>query len=79
VSFASGAAFNEAGQEQARMGVAVGDYDADGRLDLHVTNFENDANILYHNEGGGLFSETTYPASSTGTPPTSSGCSSSGT
>ena len=62
VSFASGAAFNEAGQEQAHMGVAVGDYDRDGRLDLHVTNFENDANILYHNDGGGLFSERTYPA-----------------
>jgi hypothetical protein len=62
VSFASGAAFNEAGQEQAHMGVAVGDYDRDGRLDLHVTNFENDANILYHNDGNGLFSETTYPA-----------------
>ena len=62
VSFASGAAFNEAGQEQAHMGVAVGDYDGDGRDDLHVTNFENDANILYHNDGGGLFSETTYPA-----------------
>jgi enediyne biosynthesis protein E4 len=62
VSFASGAAFNEAGQEQAHMGVAVGDYDRDGRDDLHVTNFENDANILYHNDGGGLFSETTYPA-----------------
>jgi len=67
VSFASGAAFNEAGQEQAHMGVAVGDYDRDGRDDLHVTNFENDANILYHNEGGGLFSEATYPAG-VGTP-----------
>jgi hypothetical protein len=62
VSFASGAAFNEAGQEQAHMGVAVGDYDRDGRDDLHVTNFENDANILYHNDGNGLFSEATYPA-----------------
>ena len=62
VSFASGAAFNEAGQEQAHMGVAVGDYDRDGRDDLHVTNFENDANILYHNDGSGLFSEATYPA-----------------
>jgi hypothetical protein len=62
VSYASGAAFNEAGQEQAYMGVAVGDYDGDGRLDLHVTTFENDANILYHNEGGGLFAEATYPA-----------------
>jgi hypothetical protein len=62
VSFASGAAFNEAGQEQAYMGVAVGDYDRDGRVDLHVTTFENDANILYHNDGRGLFSEATYPA-----------------
>ncbi|HVO09114.1 MAG TPA: CRTAC1 family protein [Vicinamibacteria bacterium] len=62
VSFASGAAFNEAGQEQAHMGVDVGDYDRDGRDDLHVTNFENDANILYHNEGNGLFAEATYPA-----------------
>ncbi len=49
------------------MGVAVGDYDRDGRDDLHVTNFENDANILYHNEGHGLFSEATYPAG-VGTP-----------
>lgn len=62
VSYGSGAAFNEAGQSQAYMGVAVGDYDNDGRLDLHVTTFENDANILYHNEGGGLFSEATFPA-----------------
>jgi hypothetical protein len=67
VSYASGAAFNEAGQEQAYMGVAVGDYDRDGRLDLHVTTFENDANILYHNDGGGLFSDVTYPAG-VGTP-----------
>jgi hypothetical protein len=67
VSYASGAAFNEAGQEQSYMGVAVGDYDRDGRLDLHVTTFENDANILYHNDGGGLFSEATYPAG-VGTP-----------
>jgi hypothetical protein len=62
VSYASGAAFNEAGQEQAHMGVAVGDYDRDGRADLHVTNFADDANILYHNDGAGLFSEATFLA-----------------
>jgi hypothetical protein len=62
VSYPSGAAFNEAGQEQAHMGVAVGDYDRDGRDDLHVTNFADDTNILYHNEGGGLFSEATFLA-----------------
>ena len=62
VSYASGAAFNEAGQEQAHMGVAVGDYDRDGRDDLHVTNFADDTNILYHNDGSGLFSEATFVA-----------------
>jgi enediyne biosynthesis protein E4 len=60
VSLASGAALNELGLEQAHMGVAVGDYDHDGKNDLHVTNFADDTNILYRNEGGGLFSDLTY-------------------
>jgi len=42
------------------MGVAVGDYDNDGRPDLYVTNFG--ANILYHNGGNGKFSDVTAPA-----------------
>ena len=62
VSLASGAALNELGLEQAHMGVAVGDYDRDGRDDLHVTNFADDTNILYRNDGGGLFSDLTYAA-----------------
>jgi hypothetical protein len=62
VSYASGAALNEAGHEQAHMGVAVGDYDNDGRDDLHVTNFADDYNVLYHNEGRGLFSDVSYGA-----------------
>jgi hypothetical protein len=62
VSYASGAALNEAGQEQAHMGVAAGDYDNDGRLDLHITNFADDYNVLYHNEGGGLFTDVSFPA-----------------
>jgi hypothetical protein len=40
--------------------VAVGDYDRDGRDDIHVTNFADDTNVLYHNDGGGLFSDLTY-------------------
>jgi hypothetical protein len=60
VSYASGAALNESGQEQAHMGVAVGDYDNDGRPDLHITNFADDYNVLYHNDGGGLFSDVSY-------------------
>jgi hypothetical protein len=62
VSYASGAALDEAGREQAHMGVAVGDYDNDGRDDLHVTNFADDYNVLYHNDGGGLFSDVSYRA-----------------
>ena len=44
------------------MGVAVGDYDNDGRLDLHITNFADDYNVLYHNDGGGLFTDVSFPA-----------------
>jgi len=39
------------------MGVAVGDYDNDGRPDLYVTNFGR--NILYHNNGDGTFTDVT--------------------
>jgi hypothetical protein len=61
VGFASGAALNESGQEQAHMGVAVGDYDNDGRVDLHITNFADDYNVLYHNDGG-VFSDVSFSA-----------------
>ncbi len=58
VSYPSGAALDAQGREQAHMGVAVGDYDNDGRDDLHVTNFANDFNVLYHNDGH-TFTDTT--------------------
>jgi hypothetical protein len=57
VSYPSGAALDAQGREQAHMGVAVGDYDNDGRADLHVTNFANDSNVLYHNDDGRSFSD----------------------
>jgi enediyne biosynthesis protein E4 len=60
VSYPSGVALNENGREQAGMGVAIGDYDGDGRDDLHRTNFSDDSNILYHNDGDGNFTETTF-------------------
>jgi enediyne biosynthesis protein E4 len=60
----SGVALNENGREQAGMGVAIGDYDGDGRLDIHRTNFADDTNVLYRNltERGGdaNFTETTF-------------------
>ena len=48
----SGAALDGNGREQAHMGVAIGDYDNDGRNDIHITNFADDFNVLYRNEDG---------------------------
>ena len=41
-------------------GVACGDYDNDGYVDIYVTNF--DANRLYHNDGDGTFTDVTAQA-----------------
>jgi hypothetical protein len=44
------------------MGVTLGDYDHDGRLDLFITNFDDDYNVLYHNDGKGSFTDVSYAA-----------------
>ena len=51
VAFPAGVAVSEDGAEQGSMGVAVGDYDASGRLSLFVTNFSEEYNALYRNDG----------------------------
>jgi enediyne biosynthesis protein E4 len=51
-SLASGYALNESGHETASMGIAVGDYLNNGRLDLYNTVFSDDYNPLYKNVGG---------------------------
>jgi hypothetical protein len=56
----SGAAYVEGGRAQAGMGVDSGDFDSDGRPDIYVTNFSDDYNTLYRNDGSGLFSDVTY-------------------
>ncbi len=55
----SGAGYSGDGREQAGMGVTVADADHDGRLDLFVTNFQNDHNTYYRNLGGCLFQDET--------------------
>ena len=62
VGYPSGIALNENGREQAGMGLAVGDYDNDGRLDFHITNFSDDSNVLYHNDGDATFTDVTFQA-----------------
>jgi hypothetical protein len=50
-AFPLGVAVSEDGSEQGCMGVAAGDYDRSGRFSLFVTNFSDEYNSLYHNEG----------------------------
>ncbi|MGI8468865.1 MAG: CRTAC1 family protein [Pyrinomonadaceae bacterium] len=64
----SGIAYNENGREQAGMGVAVGDYDNDGRVDFYITNFSDDSNTLYHNDGDANFTDVTYLSGGLGEP-----------
>ena len=60
--FESGIALSENGKEQAGMGLGIGDYDNDGKLDVYITNFSDDSNTLYHNDGGGNFTDVTFQA-----------------
>lgn len=47
-----GIAYGITGATQANMGVAVGDYDEDGDMDVTITTFQNEPNTLYRNDGG---------------------------
>ncbi len=62
ISYISGFALNDEGREQASMGIAVGDYNRDGKVDFYITNFSDDYNTLYRNDGDGNFSDVTARA-----------------
>jgi enediyne biosynthesis protein E4 len=51
VGLQSGAALSLEGQERAGMGVDFGDFDRDGRLDIFVTNFSEEPDALFWNQG----------------------------
>ncbi len=51
VSYDSGFALDQAGRETASMGIAVGDYQNNGLLDVFNTTFSDDYKPLYHNDG----------------------------
>lgn len=62
VGLTAGVALRDDGREQASMGVDFGDYDNDGLLDMVVTNFSDDYNTLYHNDGDGHFTDVSLAA-----------------
>lgn len=62
VSLLSGAALSADGREQGSMGVDFGDIDHDGKLDLFVTNFTEEPNTLYWNQGNGVFTDISWPS-----------------
>jgi hypothetical protein len=53
----AGAAVNGAGNAEASMGVDAGDFDNDGDEDIFITNWLNQMNILYRNDGTGNFED----------------------
>jgi hypothetical protein len=53
----TGLAYDDNGMEQAGMGLALGDYDGDGLLDIAKTNFSDDYPNLYRNSGKSDFTD----------------------
>jgi len=56
----AGVAYSGEGVKQGCMGAAFGDYNNDGRFDIFVTNFADEYNSLYKNEGGGFFTDVSF-------------------
>ena len=56
----AGCAYSQDGKPQAGMGVAVGDYDRNGTMDIFKTNFAGDTSTLYANTGAGLCDDRTF-------------------
>jgi hypothetical protein len=62
IGLQSGTAVSDDGSEQASMGLAIGDYNHTGRPSIYVTNFSDENDLLYRNDGNWNFTETSYKA-----------------
>ena len=62
IGLESGTAVSDDGSEQASMGIAVGDYNHTGRPSLYITNFSDENDLLYRNDGDWNFTEVSYAA-----------------
>jgi hypothetical protein len=57
-----GVALDQDGKATSGMGVAAGDYDNDGHIDIFRNNFSDERETLYRNRGGGEFDDATVAA-----------------
>ena len=62
IAIAAGCAYSQDGKAQAGMGVAIGDYDRNGTMDVFKTNFAGDTSTLYSNSGDGSCQDRTFAA-----------------
>ena len=60
IAVPAGCAYSQDGKPQAGMGLAFGDYDRDGTIDIFKTNFAGDTSTLYANTGDGLCQDRTF-------------------
>src|SRR3954469_19083829 len=60
IAVAAGCAYSQDGKPQAGMGVAIGDYDRNGTMDIFKTNFAGDTSTLYANTGKGFCEDHTF-------------------
>ena len=60
IALTAGVAYNSEGRATASMGIANGDYDNDGREDLFITNFSLEINSLFHSDGDGFYTMTSF-------------------
>jgi hypothetical protein len=62
LSFESGYALNGQGRPTATMGIAVGDYLNNGKLDIADSDFSDDYDVLYRNDGPLSYTDVSYPS-----------------
>ncbi len=60
IGLESGTAVSDDGSEQASMGLAIGDYNHTGYPSIYVTNFSDENDLLFRNEGDWNFKEVSY-------------------